>query len=33
MNLQEFDEQDFEQPVGQQGKWHLTILIIYAFFL
>jgi hypothetical protein len=26
-NLQELDFQDFEQqPAGEQGKWHLTIL-------
>jgi hypothetical protein len=33
-NLQELDFQDFEQqPTGEQGKWHLTILFQYAFSL
>jgi hypothetical protein len=33
-NLQELDFQDFEQqPVGEQGKWLLTILFQYAFSL
>jgi hypothetical protein len=33
-NLQELDFQDFEQqPVGEQGKWPLTILFQYAFSL
>jgi hypothetical protein len=33
-NLQELDVQDFEQQLaGEQGKWLLTILILYAFFL
>jgi hypothetical protein len=32
--LQELDYQDFEQqPVGEQGKWPLTILFQYAFSL
>jgi hypothetical protein len=30
-NLQELDDQDFKPQVGDQGKWHLTMLIIYAF--
>jgi hypothetical protein len=33
-NLQDLDGHDFElQQVGEQGKWPLTILILYAFFL
>jgi hypothetical protein len=33
-NLQELDFQGFEQqPVGEQGKWPLTILFQYAFSL
>jgi hypothetical protein len=33
-NVQELDFQDFEQqPVGEQGKWPLTIFFQYAFSL
>jgi hypothetical protein len=33
-NLQELDFQDFEQQqAGEQGKWPMTTLILYAFFL
>jgi hypothetical protein len=33
-NLEELDEQEFEQqPVGEQGKWPLIILIQCAFSL
>jgi hypothetical protein len=33
-NLQELNMQDFEQQLaGEQGKWPLTILILYILFL
>jgi hypothetical protein len=33
-NLHELDIQDFEQQLAEeQGKWPLTILILYAFSL
>jgi hypothetical protein len=32
-NLQELNDQDFEQQVGEQGKWPLAISILCAFSL